>query len=171
MKIIVAVDRNWGIGCNGELQVRNKEDLRRFKELTINSIIILGSKTLQTFPGGQPLSDRINIILDDKEETKEINGNYIVNSLKQALEKIKELKKLYPEKGVYVVGGSSIYKQFLDYCDEAIVTKWDFEEKADAYFPNLDELDNWQIYSEQNIKSEDGNFIVSIYQNSDVKKK
>lgn len=170
MKIIVAVDNNWGIGCNGELQVRNKEDLRRFKELTTDNIIVLGSKTLGTFPNSKPLSNRINIILDDQEEAKEIDGNYIVNSIEETFEKLKELKKTYPKKQAYIVGGASVYKQFLDYCDEAIITKWDFEEKADVYFPNLNELENWQIYSEQNIKSDDGNFIVSVYLNSDVKK-
>lgn len=170
MKIIVAVDKNWGIGFNGKLQVRNSEDLRRFKELTTNNIVVLGSKTLETFPGGKPLSNRINIMLDDKEEAKEFDGNYIVNSIDEAFDKIKELKKIYPEKEVYIVGGGSIYKQFLDYSDEAIITKWDIEEDADVYFPNLNELDNWNIYSEQNVKSDDGNFIVSIYLNNNVKK-
>lgn len=171
MKIIVSVDKNWGIGCNGKLQVRNTEDLKRFEELTINNIIILGSNTLLTFPEDSPLPNRINIILDDKQESKEFNGNYIVNSLDEIFKKLEELKEVYPEKEVYVIGGASVYKQLLDYCNEAIITKWDFEAEADVYFPNLNELDNWQVYSEQNIKSEDGNFIVSVYQNIDVKKR
>lgn len=171
MKVIVAVDKNWGIGCNGELQVRNKEDLQRFKDQTTNNIIVLGSKTLETFPDGKPLLNRINIILDDQEEANELNGNYTVNSLEDCMVKIKELEKEYPEKTVYIVGGASVYKQFLDVAEEAIVTKWDFEQEADAYFPNLDELDNWLIYSEQNIKNEEGNFLVTVYHNINLKDK
>lgn len=170
MKIIVAVDQNWSIGNKGELQVRNKEDLQRFKDITTDNIIVLGAKTLETFPGGKPLKDRINIILNDKVETEEKDGNFIVNTLEKTFEIIKKLEKKYPKKTTYISGGASIYKQFLEYCDEAIITKWDFEKEADTYFPNLDELDNWQIYSQQNVKSDEGNFVVSTYQNSKVKK-
>ena len=169
MNIIVAVDKNWGIGYHGELQVRNSEDLKRFKELTTNNIVVLGTKTLDTFPGKKPLPDRINIILNDQEEEKEFDGNYIVTSFEEAIDKIKKLQKEFPKKQVYIVGGASIYKQFLDYSNMAIVTKWDFEEEADAYFPNLSELDNWKIYSEQNIKNDEGNYIVSTYINEKVK--
>ncbi len=169
MNIIVAVDKNWGIGYHGELQVRNSEDLKRFKELTTNNIVVLGAKTLDTFPGKKPLPDRINIILNDQEEEKEFDGNYIVTSFEEAIDKIKKLQKEFPKKQVYIVGGASIYKQFLDYSNMAIVTKWDFEEEADAYFPNLSELDNWKIYSEQNIKNDEGNYIVSTYINEKVK--
>lgn len=169
MDIIVAVDKNWGIGLKGELQVRNSEDLKRFKEMTTNNIIVLGAKTLETFPNGKPLPNRINIILNDKDEAKEFDGNYIVNSLEQSIDKIKELKKEFPSKQVYIVGGESVYRQFLDYCENAIISKWDFEQEADAYFPNLDELENWNIYSEQSIKNGEGNFIVSIYVNEKIK--
>lgn len=169
MDIIVAVDKNWGIGYNGELQVRNSEDLRRFKELTTDNIIVLGAKTLDTFPGAKPLPNRINIILNDQEERREFDGNFIVNSFDEAIDKIKELQEEFPIKQVYIAGGASVYKQFLDYSSMAIVTKWDFEEEADAYFPNLDDLDNWNIYSEQNIKNDEGNYIVSTYVNEKVK--
>lgn len=169
MKIIVAVDSNWGIGCDGDLQVRNKEDLKRFQEITTGNIVVLGSKTLDTFPSKLPLKNRINIILDDKQENHKVDSNYIVNSLDEAIKVIKELKNTYPEKEVYIVGGASVYKQFLDYSEEAIVTKWDYAKEADTYFPNLSELSNWEIYSEQNVKSDDGNFVVSTYQNLETK--
>ncbi len=169
MEIIVAVDKNWGIGYHGDLQVRNSEDLKRFKEITTDNIIVLGAKTLETFPGAKPLPNRINIILNDQEEAKEFDGNYIVNSFEESVNKIKEIKKVFPAKQVYIAGGESVYKQFLDYSHMAIVTKWDFEEDTDAYFPNLDELENWSIYSEQNIKNDEGNYIVSTYVNAKVK--
>lgn len=169
MKIIVAVDENWGIGSNGELQVRNKEDLNRFKEITTGNIVVVGAKTLETFPNKLPLKNRINIILNDKSENQQIDNNYIINSLDEAYKIIKDLNKQFPEKEVFIVGGASIYEQFLEYCDEAIVTKWKFEKEADVYFPNLDKSENWYIYSEQNIKSDEGNFIVSTYQNTKIK--
>lgn len=169
MKIIVAVDENWGIGSNGELQVRNKEDLNRFKEITTGNIVVVGAKTLETFPNKLPLKNRINIILNDKSENQQIDNNYIINSLDEAYKIIKDLNKQFPEKEVFIVGGASIYEQLLEYCDEAIVTKWEFEKEADVYFPNLDKSENWYIYSEQNIKSDEGNFIVSTYQNTKIK--
>lgn len=169
MKIVVAVDKNWGIGFEGDLQVRNSEDLKIFKELTENNIVVLGSKTLDTFPRKKALPNRINIILDDKNEAKEFDGNYIVNSLEESFDKIKELQNKYPEKEVFIIGGASIYNQFLDYTHQAIITKWDKEDRADAYFPNLDELDNWLIYSEQNVVNDEGDFIITTYVNENVK--
>lgn len=178
MKIIVAVDKNWGIGKNNDLQVRNDDDLERFKKLTKNNIVVYGSNTLKTFPGSKPLKNRINILLDDKANNKtdilsnenETEALYIVNNFFDALDMINSLEKKYRDKEVYIIGGGSVYSQFLPYASEAIVTKWDFEKEADTFFDNLSENTNWEIYKEENVISEGGNFIITTYINNNIKK-
>lgn len=143
MKLIVAVDNNWAIGYNNQLLVSIPNDHKMFRKNTVNKVVVLGRKTLETFPQGQPLANRTNIILSKNKDYK-VNGAITVNSIEALLE---ELKK-YPSDDVYIIGGDSIYKQMIDYCDTAIVTKVDHEYQADAYFPNLDKLPGWKIVDE-----------------------
>ena len=143
MKIVVAVDNNWAIGNKNQLLVSIPNDHKNFRRLTIGKVVVLGRKTLETFPQGQPLSGRTNIILS-RDESYKAGDAIIVHSVDQLLEKVKE----YNTDDVYIIGGDSIYKQFLPYCDEAIVTKVDHEYEADAYFPNLDEDSQWKIVDE-----------------------
>lgn len=142
MKLIVAVDANWGIGCKNELLVRIPADQRFFRETTTGNVVVMGRKTLESFPGGKPLKDRVNIVLT-KENRESINGEVIVHSVEEALEEIKK----YSEE-IYIIGGETIYRQFLPLCDEAYVTKIDHKYEADAYFPNLDEDADWKMTEE-----------------------
>lgn len=143
MKLIVAVDANWGIGCKNELLVRIPSDQRFFRETTTGNVVVMGRKTLESFPGGKPLKDRVNIVLTKENRSGEY-GEVIVHSIEEAMEEIKK----YPERSIYIIGGETIYRQFLPFCDVAYVTKIDHAYEADAYFPNLDEDSEWKLAEE-----------------------
>ena len=143
MNIIVAADKNWGIGRNNELLVSIPADMKMFRKETTGKVVIMGRKTLESFPNGLPLKNRTNIVITGNKDYN-AKGAVIVHSIEEAL---KEAEK-YPSEDVYCIGGDSIYKQMLPYCDVAHVTKIDFAYEADAYFPNLDEDSQWEITAE-----------------------
>lgn len=140
MNIIAAVDQNWAIGNKGELLVRIPNDQKHFREETTGRVVVLGRKTLQTFPQGLPLKNRTNIILSRDTEFN-VKDAVTVHSLEELLE---ELKK-YRTEDIYVIGGESVYRQLLPYCDTAHITKIDRAYEADTWFPNLDEDPDWEI--------------------------
>lgn len=140
MNIIVAVDNNWAIGNKGRLLVSIPNDMKHFREETTGKVIVLGRKTLETFPQGLPLAGRTNIILSANPGFR-VKGGMVVHSIPELL---KELKQ-YDDQDVYVVGGESLYRALLPYCDVAHVTKIDHDYEADAYFPNLDNDPEWRI--------------------------
>lgn len=143
MNLIVAVDKNWAIGYQNKLLVRIPADQRFFRKETISKAVIMGRKTLESFPDGAPLKDRLNIVITSDPNYK-IRDAVVVNSIEEALERVKD----YNTEDVYVIGGESIYRQMINLCDTAYVTRIDYEYKADAHFPNLDEMDNWHITEE-----------------------
>lgn len=140
MNAIVAVDSNWAIGNKGQLLISIPADHKMFRQETTGKVVVLGRKTMDTFPGKQPLPNRENIILSTNKDY-EVKGATVVHSIDELME---ELKK-YPSEDVYIIGGDSIYKQMIDYCDTVHVTKIDREYEADAFFPNLDEMEGWEI--------------------------
>ena len=140
MNLIVAVDKNWAIGNKNKLLIQIPSDMKNFRMLTTGNVIIMGRKTLESFPQSQPLGNRVNIVLTRSENYK-VNGATVVHSLDALWE---ELKK-YPDKEIYVIGGESIYRQLLPFCDKAIVTKIDEAYEADTYFPNLDDMADWEV--------------------------
>lgn len=138
MNLVVAVDKNWAIGNKGQLLVHIPEDMKNFRRLTEGHKVVLGRKTLATFPNGKPLKNRENIVLSRKNiEPKE--GMRVVGSLEELLEAVKE----YKDEEIYVIGGSSVYEQLLPYVDTAYVTYIDYAYEADAFFPNLDLDEDW----------------------------
>lgn len=143
MNCIVAVDENWAIGYKNELLVRIPADQKFFRQETTGKVVVLGRKTLETFPQGRPLPNRTNIIVSTKQDY-EVKDAIVVHSIEELLE---ELKK-YDTNDVYIIGGDSIYKQMLPYCDTAHVTKIDRAYEADTYFPNLDEMEEWEIMAD-----------------------
>ncbi len=143
MNVIVNVDKNWAIGNKGKLLVSIPNDMKMFRNETLGKVVILGRKTLATFPQGQPLKGRTNIILT-RDETFSAPDAVVVHSVEEVLEEAKK----YPPEDVYVIGGDSIYRQLLPYCDTAIVTKCDQAYEADAYFPNLEKDPAWQMTGE-----------------------
>lgn len=140
MNCIVAVDENWAIGYKNELLVRIPADQKFFRQETTGKVVVLGRKTLETFPQARPLPNRTNIIVSTKQDYQ-VKDAIVVHSIDELLE---ELKK-YDTNDVYIIGGDSIYRQMLPYCDTAHVTKIDRAYEADTYFPNLDEMDDWEI--------------------------
>lgn len=140
MNLIAAVDKNWAIGCKNKLLVSIPADMKFFRETTIGKVVVMGRKTLESFPNGMPLKKRTNIVLTH-DKTYKVPDAILVHSMEELHE---ELKK-YPSEDIYVIGGETIYKQLLEECDVAHITKIDYEFEADAYFPNLDELPEWKI--------------------------
>ena len=140
MNVIVAVDKNWGIGKDNKLLVSIPSDMKFFREETMNKVVVMGRKTLESFPNGLPLKRRTNIVLT-KDRNYKVKDAILVHSVEELME---ELKK-YDSEDIYVIGGDSIYRQLLPYCDVAHVTKIDHEYEADAYFPNLDEMKEWKV--------------------------
>ena len=140
MNLIVAVDRNWAIGCKNSLLVSIPADHKFFRQETIGKVVVLGRKTLETFPQGQPLNNRTNIIMSTNQNYH-VKGAIVVHSKEELME---ELKK-YKSEDIYIIGGESVYRMMLPDCDVAHVTKLDHSYEADAYFPNLDEMEAWEI--------------------------
>lgn len=140
MNLIAAVDNNWAIGKNNKLLVRIPMDQKFFREMTTGKVVVMGRKTLESFPNSRPLKNRTNIVLTHNP-SYEVEGAVVVHSLDELH---KELEK-YNSEDIYIIGGQKIYEQLVDECDVAHITKVDFEYDADAYFPNLDEKPEWQI--------------------------
>ena len=140
MNMIVAVDSNWAIGHKGKLLVSIPEDMQFFRRETTGKVVVMGRKTLESFPNGLPLKNRVNVdITKDKEYN--VKDAIICHSIEEALEVLKQ----YNDEDIYVIGGESVYRQFLPYCSVAHVTKINYSYDADTYFPNLDEMDEWTI--------------------------
>lgn len=140
MNIIAAVDNHWAIGLQGSLLVRIPRDQQRFREMTEGKVIVVGRKTLESFPQKQPLKNRVNIILSrDRKYT--VKDSYVVHSVEELMEALEQ----YDTNDVYVAGGASVYELLLPYCDTAYITKIDYTYQADVYFPGLDEMEDWQL--------------------------
>ena len=142
ISLIVAFAKNNVIGKDGKIPWNIEGEQSRFKELTTNNIVIMGRKTFEEIYQKlqKPLPNRINIIVSTKKDYQ-VKDAIVVHSIEELLE---ELKK-YDTNDVYIIGGDSIYKQMLPYCDTAHVTKIDRAYEADTYFPNLDEMNEWEI--------------------------
>ncbi len=140
MNMIVAVDRNWGIGYHNKLLVSIPADMKFFRETTTGKIVVMGRRTLESFPNGLPLKNRTNLVLT-RNVDYHVKGALVLHTPEEVLEELKQ----YDSEDVYVIGGASVYRQFLPYCDVVHVTKIDRVYQADAFFPNLDESGEWEI--------------------------
>ena len=140
MNLIVAVDKNWAIGLGNKLLVSIPQDMKFFRETTKGKVVAMGRKTLESFPGGQPLKNRVNVVLTT-DKIYSTNGIVLVHSLEEMLDELKR----YPSEDIYVIGGETIYRQLLPHCDRAYITRIDHAYDADTYFPNLDEDPQWEM--------------------------
>lgn len=140
MNAIVIVDKNWAIGCGNRLLVSIPADMKFFRETTKEKVVVMGRKTLESFPGGQPLKNRINIVLT-KDQNYTAKGATVLHSLEEVLEELKQ----YDSNDIYVIGGETVYRQMLPYCSTAYVTKIDHIYEADTYFPDLDKMKEWEM--------------------------
>jgi dihydrofolate reductase len=155
MKLIVAADKNWGIGKDNKLLVSIPADMKMFRQETTGKVVVMGRKTLESFPNGRPLANRTNIVLTTNK-SYQAKGAIIVHSVEELL---KEVEK-YPTDDVYCIGGDSVYRQLLAYCNIAHVTKIDYTYAADSFFPNLDEMEDWYVAG----KSEEQTYFDLEYQ-------
>ena len=147
MNVIVVVDQNWAIGRGGDQLIYLSEDLKRFRALTTGHTVILGRKTLSTFPGGRPLKNRRNLILST-DQNYQVEGAKVYHS-------VEELRKAADEEA-FVIGGASVYRQLLPWCTTAYVTKIHQAFPADCHFPNLDEMEDWEVESQSKPLEQDG---------------
>ena len=142
MKLIVAADRNWAIGKNNKLMRSIPADMTFFRETTQGNVVIMGRKTLESFPQGQPLKNRVNIVITRNPSYK-VKDAVVVHSVEEAIEESRKY-----DGDVFVIGGESIYRAMLPYCDTALVTRIDYADEADTWFPNLDEDEEWELTDE-----------------------
>ena len=139
MKIIVAADSRWGIGKNNKLLVSIPSDMRFFRETTSGCTIIMGRKTLESFPGGRPLKNRRNIVLTKQPDFR-VEGVTAVPGVCEALDLVRGMNPAE----VFCIGGAMIYRLFLPYCDTALITRIDHIYDADAFLPDLDNDSAWE---------------------------
>ena len=137
MDLIVAVYDDWGIGSNGTQPIALSADRKFFREMTRGAMVIVGRRTIADFPGQKPLPGRVNVALTRTRQ--EIPGFTVCTSPEEAVELAKTADR------AMVIGGGSIYKQMLPYCDTAYVTKVHVTPESDTYFPNLDEDPQWEL--------------------------
>lgn len=140
MNLIVNVDKNWAIGLGSKLLVRIPQDMKYFRSMTTGHVVVMGRKTLESFPESKPLPNRVNIVLT-RDQSYQAPGALVVHSM----EELKEELKKYPEEEVFVIGGGQIYRELLPLCDKAYVTKVDRAFDADVYFPDLDQDPQWKM--------------------------
>ena len=163
MIAIVAVDKNWGIGKNNDLLFSIPEDMKFFRQTTKGKVVVMGANTLRSFPEGNPLKNRINIVLSSKIKRDDCT---VIDGLDKLLLEIKK----YPEDQVFLIGGAMLYKTLLPYCSKALVTKVDADGNATAFFDNLDLLKEWTLVEESDIINSNGYDIkFTTYKNTGVK--
>ena len=140
MNMIVNVDKNRGIGLNNKLLVSIPADMKFFRETTTGNVVVMGRKTLESFPNGLPLKNRRNIVLS-RDPGYKVKDAEVVHSREELMELLKDCDS----SRVYVIGGESVYRMLLPDCDTVHVTKVDHAFEADTFFPNLDEMPEWKI--------------------------
>lgn len=161
MELVVNVTENWAIGKGGDQLVYISADLKRFRQLTTGKTVILGRKTLATFPGGRPLKNRTNLILSASGVT--VEGAEVFPDHPSLLEHLKGLDTDL----ISVIGGASVYEALLPYCKTAHITVTYGDYEADTFFPNLDTMENWSVTETGELLQENGvSFRYVTYVNS-----
>ena len=140
MNLIVNVDKNWAIGLGSKLLVRIPQDMKYFRSMTTGHVVVMGRKTLESFPESKPLPNRVNIVLT-RDQGYQAPGAVVVHSM----EELKEELEKYSGEEIFVIGGGQIYRELLPLCDKAYVTKVDRAFDADVYFPDLDQDPQWKM--------------------------
>ncbi|WP_352399640.1 dihydrofolate reductase [Anaerotignum sp.] len=160
MNLMVAVDEQWGIGKDGDLLRRIPTDMKRFRAMTMGNVLILGRKTLESFPNKKPLPNREHIVLT---QNLAYHGEGV--TLCHDIDDLTQLLKKFDGKEVFVAGGGSVYQQLLPLCQNAYITKIHDIYPADTFFPNLDELPDWEIVDEGEVLEDEGvKFSFVLYQ-------
>lgn len=146
--MIACVDQQWGIGKDGRQLVTIPEDMQMFRRATMGRIVVMGRKTFQTFGAMRPLEGRLNVILSQNPSFNPKDA-YVVSDLEEALDIIDRLKKENDlgDEDVVIIGGGEIYRQFLPYCDQALITRVEYTYDADTFMVDL-EKEGWTLDNE-----------------------
>jgi dihydrofolate reductase len=164
MKTIVAVDEKWGIGKKNGLLFSLPLDMKFFRETTNGKVVVMGSNTLKSFPGGNPLKNRVNIVLFPGGDKRD--DCIVVDSM----DELKEELKKYNSDDVFVIGGAMFYHTMLPYCDTAYITKVECDGEAEVFFDNLDLKPEWRLVKTSE-KQETNGYVITFntYVNDKVK--
>lgn len=154
---VVAVDSNYGIGSNNELLAHIPEDMKHFKEITTGGTVIVGRKTYDSLPK-KPLPNRTNIIITSKANKPEtLDDNTLTSNMEYIKAWLNDDKVISENNGIYVIGGGMIYKDLLPFCERVYITKvFHAYDNVDTYFPNIDNMPEWEITSASEIKENNG---------------
>jgi dihydrofolate reductase len=145
MNLIVAVDENWAIGYKGDLLIRISEDMKYFKEKTVNNTVVMGRVTFETLPNKKPLSNRTNIVLTHDKDFK-AEGAIICHNVEEVLTIANT-----SDQETFIIGGEKIYKLFLPYITTAYITKIYHKFTADKYIPNFVNSSHWELSEKSDI--------------------
>ena len=157
---IVHADKKWGIGKGNDMMFSLPKDMKFFRETTMGHTVVMGGKTLRSFPNQKPLKNRVNIVLTRGQVCDECVVAHDFDELKG------QLKSRENTEEIYIMGGGAIYKELIEYCDKALVTKVDAIGGADVFFPNLDEMENFVCVYESEPIEDNGNTIrFTTYEN------
>lgn len=163
---IVCVDKNWGIGSNGDLLVHIPEDMKYFKRLTTGHVVVMGRRTWESLPN-KPLPDRLNLVVTSRKRT--IDFMTISIGIEEALVRAIAVSK-DPEDEWFVIGGGQLYKELLPICNKVYVTKvYHAYPNVDTYFPNIDNAQEWEVESASEIKEHNQvKYQFCIYRKKDI---
>ena len=160
MKMIAAADRKGGIGKNGQLLAHLPGDMKYFRETTAGAVVVMGRKTLESFPGGRPLKGRRNLVISRTLSPGAKEGVEVCRSVEEAV----ELASRESDRDVFVIGGGEIYNLMLPYCEEAYITEIDAVLDADTFIPVFAELPEWECSSRSPEKEENGlKYVFAVY--------
>lgn len=169
---VVCVDQNYGIGNKNKLLVNIPEDMKRFKDITIDGSVVMGRKTYDSLPN-KPLLDRTNIIITKKakKRPKLQSDNTIHANMKYIQAWLSQKDVIQENNGIYIIGGGMIYKELLPFCERVYITKvFNTYDEVDTYFPNIDEMPEWEMTSSSEIKEYNGvQYQFCIYDRVDYK--
>jgi len=165
MNLIVAVDKAWGIGSDGNLLYSIPEDMKFFRKTTLNNVVVMGRTTLESLPDSKPLPKRTNIVLSANTDYQ-VEGAVVCHNIEEVLKEIKQ----YDTEDVFVIGGKTVYEQLLSYCQKAYVTKINEVRPSDCKLINLDELSDWRCIYISEIHNHEGiEYTFNTYENSKCK--
>lgn len=151
MNLIVAVDEEWGIGCGGQLLANIPGDMKYFKETTMDKVVVMGRKTLESLPNHRGLPKRINYVLTGNENFQ-ADRCIVVHSDEELLRELAQ----YDEGQVFIIGGESIYRRFYEACSKLYITKMHAKLGADRFMVNLDEDPDFVVTWKSELQEENG---------------
>lgn len=164
MNYIACVDENWGIGKNGDLLFSIKGDMKFFRETTLGKTVVMGRKTLLSFPGSKPLKNRRNIVLT-KNRDFSCEDAEIVHSTEELFALLKDSKE--DSDNIFVIGGAQIYNALYKFCKTAYITKVSADGNADVFIKDLDKEQDWKVSSKSQSFCENGlEYTFYTYENS-----